>query len=845
MIKKIFNKKSLSLLLAFILPIILILICVFFKEFRTNNFFNEGESFLIADMGSQYNSLYSYIKDVFMGNESIFYSFEKGLGGNMSSTVAYYLSSPFNILYIFVSKANIPIMTFIIMLLKTGLCSCFMNVFLNYKYGTKLSNLIFSLSYALMGFTTVYYFNNMWLDIIYMTPLVIMGIDKLIDGNSKFYIITLCLAILFNFYIAYMLCIFCVIYFLYKIFIKYKLKDFKKYKKILFKFIICSIVSALIASFLLIPALLNLSEIFRFPLDKSLLNINFTNIFNDFISKIASKSYIGSHNYTSMLGRVRPVLYVSLFCLLLTFLYFFNKEIKIKEKILTFCVISFFLLSFLIPHLQLFWQAFSFPNGYIDRFSFLYTFFIIYISARNFYTQKKIKLIYFLLFFSLYLLTSLYVNNYSYIFLSKENIFLSVLIMTVYIIFYFIYNYNIFKKKYMKILIFIILSFELILNYSETLITLNVFNFEPNYSSFSNNCNKLNNLEENFYRIDGDYYFNFLDSYTCNYYGIKTSLSTNDNNIYKFFKKNGGSLTYTSIFYSLNNLPILDSLLGVKYIASKNKLDDSLYVFQNNFIYKSNNKNQTAYIYKNPYALSLGYLINSNYEEIYNNLNKSNSFESLNTIIKSLSGINEDVLVPLKKEKINNQNYKFYVDKKSKYIYISTKYDVSINYDTYGSIYINDKDVLLLDSENIGLSKINNNYYNSEISLKIQNSSNKINDVYLYYFNIDSFKKAINILKENELKNVMIDKNTVSGNIKTSKDSIMFLSIPYDKGFNIYVDGKKVNYNKTIDGFISFEIKKGKHNIYIKYHSKYFVLGSIISVITLISLILYFKFYKK
>ena len=116
------SKRIIIALLAFFIPIIIILGVIFYLNIVNNgSYFKNGENFLLADMASQYNSLYNYMHDVLAGNESIFYSFSKGLGGNMASTVGYYLASPFNILYIFVSKVDTPLMTFIILMLKFGL----------------------------------------------------------------------------------------------------------------------------------------------------------------------------------------------------------------------------------------------------------------------------------------------------------------------------------------------------------------------------------------------------------------------------------------------------------------------------------------------------------------------------------------------------------------------------------------------------------------------------------------------------------------------------------------------------------------------------------------------------
>ena len=842
------SKKIFILISSFFLPILIVGGVVGYLEIINHGkFFNNGENFLLADMASQYNSLYNYIHDVLVGNESIFYSFSKGLGGNMASTVGYYLSSPFNLLYMFVSKANTPLMTFFILLIKLGLCSLFMNLFLNYKYKPRFSHLIFSLIYALMGFTTVYYFNNMWLDVIYMTPLVMIGINKLIDGNSTYYIITLALAILFNFYIAYMLCIFCVIYFLYELFCKYRFKDFKIYKNILLFFLLSSVLAALISSFLLIPAVLNLSHIMRFDLDHSLLDLHLEHIGKTFLNTVFSKTYIGTHNTTSVLGRNRPVLYVCLFTFSLMFLYFFNKKIKRKDKVLSLLVIFFFLLRFLIPHLQLFWQAFSFPNGYIARFSFFYSFFVIYLASKCFYNCDKIRIIYFILLIVLYSIISYFVSKIYLVFLSSGDIIISVIFVLIYLVLFFLYT-RLSKKKIINILILLAVIIELTFNYADTLVTIKSMKVVSSYKTFYNQtCANLNNIESNFYRIDGNYYFSYLDSHTCSTNGITTALSTNDGDLYRFFHKNGGSLTYTTIMYDFNKLPVFDSLFGVKYIYSKDKLDETLYKEKGKFKIKKYNsfkkiyEDKYVYIYENPYVLNLGYIVSDDYKNY--NTKGHDSLDNMNNFIKSLSGIKDDVIKPLKKKYLGNNEYSFEVTS-SDYLYLTVTYDIAINWTVYDTIYINDNYITSLDSENIGIVKIKNDYKNSTITLRMDNAIEKAKDkANLYYIDMDNFKAAINKLKQNQLKNINVNGNKVSGDISLKKDGTLFLSIPYDKGFNVFVDGKKVNYKKIAGDFIGIDLKKGNHKITLKYYSYGFSLGVVISSISILILILYI--YKK
>lgn len=841
---KLDRKKILINILAFIIPILIILgVTITLEIISHGTNFKNGENYLLADMASQYNSLYNYIHNVLVGSDSIFYSFSKGLGGNMASTFAYYLASPFNIFYMFISKVDTPLMTFIILMIKFGLCGLFMNRFLDYKYGNKFTNLIFSTSYALMGFTTVYYFNNMWYDVIYMAPLVMIGINKLIDNKPIYYVITLALAIMFNFYMAYMLCIFCVIYFLYELFSKYKIKDIKVYGKILIRFILFSLLAGGISALILIPAIINISGVMRFSLDKNMLDFNLSTIYKTFLGNVFSKTYIGTHNTTSVLGRNRPVIYVSLFSFALSILYFFNKKIKRKEKIMSLLIIVFFIASLTIPHLQLFWQEFSFPNGYISRFSYLYTFFLIYLASKCFYNHDKIKLRYFLILGAIYVFISYKISKIYLVFLSNTDIILGVIFGLAYLILFFIYT-RINKKWIVGIIILLSVLAELTINYVDTLVTVKSLKVVNSYSMFYNEaCDNLNSIDNGFYRMDGNYYYSYLDSYTCSTHGFTTALSTNDGDLYRFFHKHGGSLTYTTLIYDVNKLPIFDTLFGIKYINSKDELTDTYYKYKSKFeITKYNSfkkiyEKKKIYIYENPYALSLGYLIDNNSSNY--KVSDKNSFENVNKFVSSISGIDDKILKPLPKRYLQDGSYEFDINTDSKKLYLTVNYDVAINWSVYETVYINDEYVESLDSENVGTVALDNKYANSTIKMRLDNSAMKGQDkAHLYYFDEAVFNKVYNKLKSNQLKNVQINKNIVTGEITANSDSKLMLSIPYDKGWNIYDNGKKVKY-ESIGDFITVKLNKGNHKIKLVYYSEGLGKGIIISFVSIVILIIY------
>lgn len=855
------KKRYILPILAFIIPVVIYLWYVLVMELHSSDgFFFNGENFLMADMSSQYNSLFSYLRDVLHGKASVLYSFSKGLGGNMMSTVGYYLSSPLNLILFFASKTNIPLFVFGLLMIKIGLCGLFMYLYLKQKFKSQsCSTLIFSTIYALMGYNISYYFNNMWLDVVFLTPLVLLGLDKIIQKKSPFvYTISLAIAIFSNFYIAYMLCIFICIYFVYEVLRIYSLKkDIKTIKSIVIKFILFSLLAGGLSAILLIPAALNLSEIMRFETDASLLNINFSNYSELIFSRFFSKLYLGSHIPDTVLSRQNPNIYTGIITFVLIVLYYFNRKIKNKEKILTSIVLLFFFASFLIPHLNLFWHGLSFPNGYTYRFSFLFSFFLILISCKSFINlEVKILPIIFALATSGVLSYLLYVKNYIY--LSSTNIIITIVFIILYIaLLILIYRFRKHRKKLIIALMGVVII-ELFLNISLTTITNVNFRSRKMYANYYNEtCSVISNLENGFYRIDGDHLFSYLDEMICNTKGFTTSLTTNSGDLYRWLYDYGYPLNYTTVVSTPTNPPVLESLFGMKYFYSKD-VNNDYYKRISNFTIKKYNHVANQYydsninLYLNHTALSLGYLVNNNHTNIYNDYDKTNPFEYINAFVSALTGSNEKVYVPLKKEKLGYSKFKFTIKDNPKYIYWGSKYKIPINTDYFGEIYINGNFASVLASDNAGILRIDNNY-GQEIDVVIRYSNvdenaNKLIDdsIVMYIFNEEAFLDAIDTLRNSQMNVELINGNYVKGTIKVKeKNATLFTSIPYEKGWRVYVDGKRSDKIKINDGFVGVNLTEGEHTVEFKFWPSGLTPGIIITLISGTILIIYNEYFKK
>ena len=147
---------------------------------------------------------------------SLTYAFDIGLGSNYLALLAYYLSGPLHIFAFLIPQGwMIEFITYLIVL-KIGACGFTMAWYLSKRYDTRHFGIAFcGVCYALSGYLAAYSWNIMWLDVLWLAPIVLYGLEQLVEKDKPFlYCISLGLAILCNYYISIMLCIFLVFYFL-------------------------------------------------------------------------------------------------------------------------------------------------------------------------------------------------------------------------------------------------------------------------------------------------------------------------------------------------------------------------------------------------------------------------------------------------------------------------------------------------------------------------------------------------------------------------------------------------------------------------------------------------------
>ncbi len=830
------HKLIFLIILSGIIPILLLLTKCIVSYIRVGSI--HSIDFLFGDASTQYISLFSYLKDVLDGDASLIYSFSKNLGGEMISTYAYYLASPFNLLIKFFDKSHISLFFVLLVFLKISLSGITMFIYLRNKVNkTDFKLLIFSTAYSLCAYSISYYFNIMWLDILYLAPLVLLGVDNLFKKDNGFlYTLFLALSIFSNFYIAYMLCIFLIIYFIYNYILNFsELKAKNMHKKIILKFILFSILAALMCSFILLPTISDIKNFSRYSMDNY--NIS-SNIFKNFFSKL----FIGTHSLNDPYSRNTPNIYFGILPLILSILYFFNKNISKRERILSLIVILFFVVSFLIKDINLFFHGGSLPNGYVFRFSFLFSLFMITLATINFYNMDvdKInikKLRWFFIFYIVIALISCFQNDIEF----------GLVLLIINIIFclgYFLSFYLDFKNRFE--IIFLIFILEMIVNINIAFFLLPDLNIRMNLDNMDNFCNNYRIFSNNNYRMDSTSPITAFDNLMCDSKGISGSISTNNGNIYNFFRDIGFNANPLGIAYT--EQIVMATLLGMKYEITWYPKDDlEHYKFIKDAYFNDldmNNKSSTLTysIYKLKNNLTIGYLINKDYK-----YNDDSPFEYQNNLIKNFSNTDKDIYNIFNMNEIDKFEYQVTVDDSSKlYLFLNTE-PAYIN-EVIGRLYINNELVHIYRYASEGVISLNNKWKNQNITVKfIPENKNKLNSnlITMASLNEGNFIKAIRVLQQNQLNITSIDKNILEGNINCPDDKLLFLSIPYEKGFKAYVNNKEVKIYRGMDNFMKIKLKKGNNKIRLIYESQLLNLGKYISLISMIIFLGYFILQKK
>lgn len=843
MINKIkdFIKENKYVFLTFLLGIVVI--SVIYTLQKISPFGNN--SMLDVDFYHQYGPLLNEMYDRVKSGETFLYSFNTGGGIPFFRNFLNYLSSPFNVILFFFKKEHIVMAFSVVIGLKAIFAATCMSWFLKKCFNkNNILICVFGILYAFSGYFCAYYWNIMWLDGMVFLPIITYGIKIIVDGKRPFiYIFSLSLMLFANYFIGYMICIWSVLfftcYFIYKG--DFKIKNILKK---VFIFLISSLLSAGIIAFFLLPLYDSLSSISattdNFPNFSFNFNI-FDYLFNHFTG--VSRTVFASDPLPL------PNVYPGMLSLILILTLFFNNKINIKVKVVSLLSIMFFLISFMINDVDFIWHAFHVPNDLPYRYSFIYTFLLVTIG---YYASLKIDLCSFKRVnccFFIVIVLILITNKVSFKNLSFNAFLVCLLVTFVYLLIYLLSKVKRVTKVFLSLLLIITVLGETIFGINNNwLINHDIETFMTGKKEFLGLIKSLRENDNDLYRIERTNNLTLNDGAWFDYYGISTFSSMAYESVAKSQRMLGmAGNNINSYYYKEFNTPIFNTMFSIKYLIGTKTINDyyetlsdsdlkvSLYKYQLPFVYMVNddilNWNLISYMpfhnQENFALLSSG--INDLYEDVY---------------VKEVSGADiTDFSI--------NTNGEFYYDA------YDTKVTLLLENPKRQNLYF------YVGGSNVDSFEIDGNYYGItsdeyytvdagifdegqvEVVINLNSTESNYLKFYAYSLNDEKFKSFYNTLNDGSLKVKRYGETYIEGVIQANKNQVAFSSIAYDKGWQVFVDGKKVKTKSVAGAFLSFDVPEGKHEIILKYYPNKMKMGMVISITSIFVLILLVFFINK
>ena len=870
---------------AFLVPAALMLVSYF--AFQVWPF--GSRSVLVLDLNAQYVYFFGALRRAIYGDASLIYSFSRALGGEFLGIFAYYLSSPLSwIVAIFPERFMLEALL-LLFVTKCGLCGLTLAWYLDrHNIGTKISRIIFGILYAMCGYAIVYQHNTMWIDCMYLLPLVALGIEQLISKRKyMLFTVSLGVAIFSNFYIGYMMCIFCFIYYFYAYFCvcQNECGEKKHFIKSLVRMGVFSAIAIGLAACIILPTYYSLGfgkTTFSNP------TYSFEPRF-DFLD-LVSRMFVNAYDTVRPAGL--PIIYCGTLTMILLPMFFMAKKVPLREKVGTGVLIGVFVVSFSIDAIDKFWHGMQAPNWLNYRYSFMLVFIFIIAAAkafreiRHFTAGQKAGVIgaWFII---------LMISQKTVDFFTDDKIIINRDLLCFYVAAAMIAIYAaclaLFRsKQYHRVAASVLMVFICAEMIGQSLSSMYYLQDDVVYTSrnsYLSNRNKYKDSvdyilenDDGFYRFDKTNHSLINTPMMLGIRGFTNSTSTLNSDTIDFLNYMGiSSKSHWSKYYGAT--PAFDSFLAVKYVIATEDYD-----VPDGYVHLYDGGDDVA-VYQNPDALSIAYAVNSNVKDFhlahpddYDEGVESGKYEEftvfntpparMNALMGAMLGLDESVkmfipiedvdegdnnitytpvsenhakYVPTVSDQAASLIYKFTAESDGMvYMYVPTDYpreaSVLVNGVDKGTVGGNETDRM------ISLGKFD---AGTEITVTLTLKADKFyilrGEPMFWYMDMDVYRDSFAKLAENQFIIDEWSETCFEGTITLTGDkTTVFTSIPYDANWRVWVDGEEVEVYENLDALVAFDAEAGEHDVTIKYVPKQLNIGMAITAVSWIILLAIF-----
>ncbi|MFC6254775.1 YfhO family protein [Secundilactobacillus hailunensis] len=851
------HEKLSLLILSFCIPAVVM--AAYFSYRGMGPFGNS--TLLTVDLGQQYVDFFAYFRHTLLSHPSgLFYSFQKALGGEMFGVWTYYLMSPFNLILLLFPDKSLPSAIYWITILKYGAAGLsFAWLLMKTKVQKHLPVLAFSTSYALMGWMVANQLNLMWLDAVVILPLIIWGIIRLVDtGKMRTYVGWLAALLIINYYMAYMVCLFAGLFFLW-----YWLSNThggKAALKSLSRFIGGSLLAAGIAAVTLLPTWHSLA------ISKNqYTQTDWSAKFEYFPPKMLAKFFLGSFNFSQM-PKGTPNLFIGSIMVLGAIFYFLQKNHHPRTKWLALAVTSILVLSLCFEPLDLLWHGMQFPIWYPYRFSFVVSFWLIWLAANALKPEftPTLKQLIVPIIICTATVAYVWINVGQFSFLSQNQMLIGSLLLVAAFCLIALPN----KQPWFYQVAFVL--FAIIEMSSNATTSLNRISYvtKPEYQNYqqvlATQSAHVTDHDHSWYRMTPTFMRTKNDPLSGQFNGGSVFSSTLEKDMPTFMGNMGepdgdGFVTYT------NGTLLSDSLLNMKYVMNRRSNPGTL---ASNFIdpvstradltdYQRIRKDGLIATYQNPYALPLGFLSSNKILNLDNTTKDPTQYQS--NLWAGLTGNSQD------QHLFSAQNFDHVVFQNMKPLtkltgailqknnlikpgVITFTFTPKTNdayYLTLGSNLTDDNVSMRLNNQPLAQYPTYRNTIVVNIAdhqkgkpVKLQLTLKKatlwLQNFTLYQFNNQQFRIGQQKLAANPMTVTRHSQSSLTGLVDVkNRQATLMTTIPYSQGWHVTVDKHPVKPVKVAGTFTALKLAHGHHTIHFSYWPPMLNTGLLITIISL------------
>ncbi len=835
-------------------------------------------SMLYSDMYHQYYPFFVEFRQSILNGDGLIYTWSVGMGMDYLGLIAYYLASPLNLISILVPEGWLLEYFSLLVPVKLGLAGLFFAIFLKKLFGKNdLSISVFGTFYALCAWALGFQWNIMWLDTFALLPLVALGTVSLLK-EKKFilYTLTLFLSIFSNYYIGLFTCIFVfLLFFVYQI---CRWEGWKKFFADLFRIAVFSVLAIGMTAILELPALAALqttqSSVNKFPTTFRL-NIadehTVAGLFDAMRQVAGNMGGALEPNFKEGL----PNVYCGIVSVFLMFLYLMAKDVKRRDKICAVSLLLFFNVSFIIRQLDYIWHGFHFTNMIPYRFSFLYSFVVLYMAYRAWLMRRKFSSRQLILAGVL----AAAVLSCSNALAEKIPVELGSLELEIPL--YFIYNLVFLilyllsflcgsieepipedaterqiarirgernrQRRRASALVLTVMCVEMIANlvcFGMYFTGTSVKNYPKGTEHTASVIRYMHEREEDnlFFRAETTHSQTLNDGALNGYNGVTTFTSSANVKTTEFIKALGYSAknTYNRYLYEESS-PVANLFLGLKYMIDRDGKDKT-----STFFAEANHFGDTTLLENQAY-LPLGFLAEKNLAQIPFD-SSVNAFSFQNELFTAATGIEEEVWHRIDGENLtitadgvtiqqsNDSGYCQYTDAEAKgsvtYRYLADRDGFAclhLNLPKRNDYYVSINGVELY-KETISLPQmiaVDDVAAGDVIDVRIVCDKGEESTMTLScaILNHDRFWQGYEILNASTLELTRFESTRVEGVIDCDRNGLLYTSLPQNGNWSVKVDGEPAEIRLVGDCMVAVELTEGVHTVSLTYRNGAFALG--------------------